>query len=81
MNYLLQVQISIFCMYFFTEVQGNIDKLKLVWAEEMNHQISAESIKTIMLTAESSARSLWSTRENADEIFSQGEYAKENSVQ
>lgn len=44
--------------FFFMELQGNIDNLKLVWAEEMNHQISAERMKTIILAAESSTRSL-----------------------
>lgn len=44
--------------FFFRELQGHIDNLKLVWAEEMNHQISAERMKAIMLAAESSTRSL-----------------------
>lgn len=66
-------------MYFFTELQGNIDKLNLVWAEEMNHQISAESMKTRMLRAVQDPP--WVPGENDDEIFSQGGYAKQNSAQ
>lgn len=44
--------------FFYTELQGNVDNTKLVWAEEMNHQISAERMRTVMLAAESSTRSL-----------------------
>lgn len=58
-NYLLKVKYEYFaCAFFYRELQGNIDNTKLVWAEEMNHQISAERMRTVMLAAESSTRSL-----------------------